>query len=257
MANDAAAAIPQTSARIGGDDSNVECAAVEFGMERSQDPALAAALHAAAGAGNRARVEELLALGADPNIHVDSAGNSVYAAARYPELRALLEAHGGTLDPYDLVWLDEDDEVLRRIAENPASAHDGCGGVFTAVCTRGKRELLMRLLDAGVRVPSNAGGCQSYLLEQPDMLGLLLERGGLDADYPTPEGVTLLHQLCRRDGRGRTMDRRTECATILVAAGATIDARDRDGATPLDWAVRHDIPDMIEFLRARRARSDR
>jgi ankyrin repeat protein len=223
-------------------------------MDRSPDLELAAALHAAARAGDRPRVEALLARGADPNIHVDSAGNSVFAAAAHPDLRALLVAHGGRLDPYDLVWLDEDDAVLRCIAEDPSSAYAGCGGVFTAVCTRGKRELMMRLLDAGVRVPPVAGGCQSYLLEQPDMLKLLLERGGLDPDYPGPEGVTLLHQLCRRDARGRTMDNRTECAAILLAAGASIDARDRDGATPLAWAIRNDVADMAAFLRPRGAR---
>ena len=26
---------------------------------------------------------------------------------------------GGTLDPYDLVWLDEDDEVMRRVSADP------------------------------------------------------------------------------------------------------------------------------------------
>ena len=83
-------------------------------------------------------------------------------------------AHGGKVDPYDLVWLDDDDEVMRRVTGDPESAHAGCGGVFTAVVTRGKRDLLARLLDAGIRVPPVAGGCQSYLLEKPDMLRMLL-----------------------------------------------------------------------------------
>ncbi|HEY2017527.1 MAG TPA: ankyrin repeat domain-containing protein [Bryobacteraceae bacterium] len=109
-----------------------------------------ASLHAAARIGDREMVELLLAHGADPNGHVNSAGNAVYAA-RTPEMRALLMARGGTLDPYDLVWLDEDDEVMRRVTEDPSSAELGCGGVFTAVCTRGKQDLLLRLLDAGGR----------------------------------------------------------------------------------------------------------
>ena len=82
---------------------------------------------------------------------------------------ALLEAHGGSLDPYDLVWKDEDDEVMRRVTADPKSAELGCGGVFTAVVTRGKRDLLKRLLDAGIRVPPLITGCQSYLLQCPDM----------------------------------------------------------------------------------------
>jgi ankyrin repeat protein len=112
----------------------------------------------------------------------------------------------------------------------------------------------MRLLDAGVKVPPVAGGCQSYLLESPDMLRLLLARGGLNPDYPTPEGVTLLHALCNRDVRGRTMKHREECAAILIEAGADISARDAEyHATPLEWATRNDLPDMIEFLRKRGA----
>jgi ankyrin repeat protein len=239
-------------------------AAAQFGhdaiarllLERGADPTWpdaddsprGAALHAAASAGNRQLVELLLAHGADPNGFVDSAGNAVFAA-KTADIRALLVAHGGMLDPYDLVWLDEDDEVMRRVTAEPASAHAGCGGVFTAVCTRGKRDLLMRLLDAGVRVPTTPDGCRSYLLEQPDMLHLLLQRGGLGPDYTDASGSTLLHDLWTRDERGRTMKHRTRCAAILLDAGATISAMDEQGATPLAYAVRNKLPDMVEFLR--------
>lgn len=244
-------------------------AAVEFGhehivrllLERGADPTWpdaddsprGAALHAAARAGNRALVDLLLAHGADPSANVDSAGNATFAA-RTPELRALLVKHGGTVDPYDLVWLGDDEGVMRAVRADPASAHAGCGGVYTAVVTRGNQKLLMRLLDAGVKVPPVAGGCQSYLLERPDMLRLLLARGGLNADYATPDGATLLHALCHRDERGRTMKHREECAAILLEAGADISARDAHSqSTPLDWAMRNDLPDMVDFLRKHRA----
>jgi ankyrin repeat protein len=243
-------------------------AAVQFGhdaiarvlLERGADPTWpdaddsprGAALHAAARAGNRPLVELLLAHGADPNGFVDSAGNAVFAA-KTADIRALLVAHGGTLDPYDLVWLDEDDEVVRRVTADPASAYAGCGGVFTAVCTRGKRDLLLRLLDAGVRVPATPDGCRSYFLEQPDMLRLLLRRGGLHPDYTDASGCTLLHALCTRDERGRTMKHRTACAAILLDAGAAISAVDTQGATPLAHAARNNLPDMVEFLRRRGA----
>ncbi|MGH7664519.1 MAG: ankyrin repeat domain-containing protein [Gemmatimonadaceae bacterium] len=235
-------------------------AIVQLLLERGADPTWpdadesprGAALHAAARAGNRPLVELLLAHGADPNGFVDSAGNAVYAA-RTADIRALLVGLGGTLDPYDLVWLDEDDEVVRRLTADPTSAYAGCGGVFTAVCTRGKRDLLARLLDAGIRVPTTPNGCRSYLLEQPDMLRLLLERGGLDPDYTDAAGTTLLHALCTRDDRGRAMKHRTKCAAILLDAGATISARDEQGATPLAYALRSDLPDMVDFLRRRGA----
>jgi ankyrin repeat protein len=211
-----------------------------------------AALHAAARNGDRAIVELLLAHGADPNGFVDAAGNAMYAA-RTKEIRALLAAHGGTLDPYDLVWMDEDEEAVRRITEDPNSAFAGCGGVLTAVCTRGKRDLLVRLLDMGVRVPPVAGGCQSYLLENPGMLRLLLA-SGMSPDYANWQNLTFLHLLCGRDVRNRTMAHRTECASILLDAGATISARDHDyRSTPLAWAARNNLPDMVEFLLRRGA----
>lgn len=207
-------------------------------------------LHEAARAGRRDVVEELLRQGADPNIHVDAAGNAVFAGARFPEIRALLEAHGGRLDPYDLVWLDEDDEVVRRIAADPSSAHAGCGGVYPAIVTRRKRELLVRLLDAGVRVPAAPCGCRSYLLEDVEMLRLLLARGGLDPNYPDDTGATLLHDLCRYGDAAI----RAQCADILLAAGADAHAADRDGVTPLALATRQGQADLVAAFERQRRR---
>jgi ankyrin repeat protein len=241
--------------------------AVEFGhddivrllLERGADPTWpelnaerGGALHAAARAGNRALVELLLAHGADPNAHSDSGGNSVYAA-KTREIRELIEAHGGTVDPYDLVWMDDDDEVMRRVTADPKSAELGCGGVFTAVVTRGKRDLLKRLLDAGIRVPNVVTGCQSYLLEQPDMLRTLLDHG-MNPDTCNWQGQTMLHMLCRQDKDGKDRELNTRRAGMLLDAGANISAReDQFSATPLGWAALSNNIGMVRFLLARGA----
>jgi ankyrin repeat protein len=244
-------------------------AAVVFGhdaivrllLDRGADPAWAegadgprgTALHAAARRGDIALVDLLLDHGADPNAHVDAAGSATYAA-RTPEIRARLLARGGVLDCYDLVWLNEDDEVVRRVTADPAAADAGCGGVFTAAATLGKRDLVARLIAAGARVPAVVGGCRSYLLEDPEILRLLLTSGAMDPDGLNAEGATALHDLCGRDGRGRPRDHRLACAALLLDAGASIDARDREtGATPLAWAMRHDLPDIAAYLRSRGA----
>jgi ankyrin repeat protein len=210
------------------------------------------ALHAASRAGDQALVELLLAHGADPNSYIDSSGSATYVA-RTPELRALLFAHGGTLDAFDLVWMGEDDEIVRRVKADPTAANTGCGGVFTAACKLGKRDLVVRLLAAGARVPSVVTGCRSYLMSDPDLLRLLLQ-SGMNPDLPNWLHMTPLHDLCGRDGRGRPQPHRIECANILLDAGATISARDEDyRSTPLAWAARANLPDMVELLLSRGA----
>lgn len=207
------------------------------------------ALHAAARTGNRPLVELLLAHDADPNGAIDSSGSATYVA-RTRELRALLMAHGGTLNPYDLVWLEEEDEAVRRVSAHPASAVTGCGGVLAAACKLGKRDLLVRLLDAGARVPPVLTECRSYLLGDPAML-LLLLNSGMDPDLPDWQRATPLHELCGRDGRGRPRPHRIECAKILLDAGAKISARDEDyRSTPLAWAARNNLADILAFLLA-------
>lgn len=235
-------------------------AVVRLLLDRGADPSWpegadaprGAALHAAARAGDRPMVELLLAHGADPNSWIDSSGSATYAA-RTREIRALLIAHGGTLDAYDLIWLGEDDEAVRRVAADPSAANAGCGGALAAACKLGKRDLLVRLLEAGARVPPVLTACRSYLLRDPGMLRLLLA-SGMDPDLPNWQRATPLHDLCGRDGRGRPRPARAECAVILLDAGADVSARDEDyRSTPLAWAARNDLPDMVELLLARGA----
>src|SRR5262249_13727982 len=173
-------------------------------------------------------------------------GSATWIAST-PEIRDLLVAHGGTLEPY-LIWLNEDNEAMRRVAEDP---HAAClGDALTTVCTLGKRELLDRLLQSGVRIPSVLTGCQGYLLEHADMLRTLLAHG-MSPDLMNWQHQTLLHHLCSApDDSGRNVER----AAILLDAGATITARDHEyQSTPLAWASRTGAAPMVEFLLARAA----
>ena len=93
-----------------------------------------------------------------------------------------------------------------------------------------------------------------YLLEDPEILRILLSSAAMDPNLPNWQRATPLHDLCGRDGRGRARDHRIECAAILLEAGANINAKDEEyRSTPLAWAARNDLSDMVEFLLARGA----
>ena len=125
------------------------------------------------------------------------------------------------------------------------------GEAFTTVCTLGKRELLERLFEAGVRVPPIITGCQTYLLEDADMLRALLAHG-MTPDVMNWQRQTLLHHACCRTGEGA--DAALERAAILLDAGADLTARDDEyRSTPLAWAARAGALPMVEFLLARGA----
>jgi ankyrin repeat protein len=211
-------------------------------------------LHAAAAAGRRELVELLLANGADPNSSVDSSGNAVVASAT-PEIRALLVARGGTPDPYDTSWID-DDEELRRVARDPRETAR-VSAAFAMVVGDGRRDRLERLLTAGLRVPSVLTGCQSYLLTHADMLRALLAHG-MSPDVMNWQRQTLLHHICRQPEMKRWISSGAadalQKAAILLDAGADISARDEEyRSTPLAWAARSGAVEMVRFLLSRGA----
>ena len=95
--------------------------------------------------------------------------------------------------------------------------------------------------------------CRGYLLGDPELLRLLLE-SGMDPNLPNWQRATPLHDVCTRDGRGRANPKRAECAVVLLEAGADLLARDAEcRSTPLAWAARSDLPDMVELLLSRGA----
>jgi ankyrin repeat protein len=197
-------------------------------------------LHAASRMGNLAMVKLLLDHGADPNEDIDSTSPPTAFAAT-PEIRALLESHGGGLGLYDTTWIEHDDELLRQVAADPSDTHR-IGAAFTMSADR--PDLLARLLGAGLRMPAVHTSCQGYLLNT-DALRTLLAHG-MSPDQMNWQHQTLLHHASTRET--------SECAAILLDAGATMTARDDDyRSTPLAWAARAGRPQMVEFLLSRGA----
>jgi ankyrin repeat protein len=230
-------------------------AAVEFGnddiarllLERGANPTWdepaaprGSALHSASARGSLDMVTLLLDHGADPNEDVDSTASALAFAAT-PEIRALLQSHGAGLDDFDTSEFEHDDEALRRFAADPGNSHR-VGAAFTMSADR--PELLDRLHGAGLRMPAVHTACQGYLLKA-DALPTLLAHG-MSADQMNWQRQTLLHLASAANS--------SECAAILLDAGATMTARDEEyRSTPLGWAARTNSTVLIEFLLSRGA----
>lgn len=79
--------------------------------------------------------------------------------------------------------------------------------------------------------------------------GVGILRGGVPADRgrrePTPGGLTALHYAARHN--------HVEVAARLLAAGATLDAREANAITPLLMAISNNNVDVARFLLAREA----
>jgi uncharacterized protein len=197
-------------------------------------------LHLAASKGNLAMVKMLLEHGADPDEDIDSASSAAVFAAT-PEIRALIESHGATRSAYDTTGLEGDDEELRRLAADPSAAFR-IGAALTM--SAGRPELLARLLEAGLRMPDVHTSCQGYLVNATALRTLLAH--GMSPDQMNWQHQTLLHHASAGDN--------TECARILLDAGAILTIRDDDyRSTPLGWAARVNSPTLAEFLLSRGA----
>jgi ankyrin repeat protein len=225
-------------------------AAVEFGhndiarllLERGANPRWeepdaprGTSLHSASRIGNLAMVKLLLEHGADPNEEIDSTASPMVFAAT-PEIRTLLESHGG--EP-----IRNDDEVVKALSADSSNT-ERVGTAFTMSADR--PDMLARLLGAGLRMPAVHTCCQGYLLK-PDALRTLLAHG------MSPDQMNWQHQTLLHHASGSWQDT-SECAAILLDAGATMTARDDDyRSTPLAWAARANRPTMVEFLLSRGA----
>jgi ankyrin repeat protein len=209
--------------------------------EESNDAPHGMSLHWASRRGNLALVQLLLRHGADPNEPIDSSASPANWAAT-EEIRSLIQSHGGEAGIYDPGWVASDPALLKRVAASPAEHMERIGAAF--VMSVETPDLLRRLLDAGLRMPSIFTSCQTYLLDT-EALRILLAHG-MTPDQMNWQRQTLLHHAAALD--------KPECAAILLDAGATLNARDDEyRSTPLAWAARANKSRMVEFLLSRGA----
>ena len=178
--------------------------------------------------------------GADPHEDIDSTSRALAFAAT-PDVREFLESYEKGPDIWEATWVDDDD-ALRSVAADPAAHLYRIGAAITMNADRPDR--LARLLDAGLRMPAVHTACQGYLINAGALRALLAH--GMSPDQMNWQHQTLLHLASTKET--------SECAAILVDAGASMTARDDEYlSTPLAWAARTNRPEVVEFLLSRGA----
>ena len=185
--------------------------------------------------------------------HVDSSGSATYAARTPRAARSCCaRAAGSTLRP-GLAGRGRRGRAPRgrRSRARPTPAAAACSR-RPARC--GKRDLVVRLLAAGARVPPVVTAAGPTCWKTPSMLrAAARERHG-----PRPARTGSARPRCTTSagataaaGRARTG---AECAAHPARRRRPISARDEEyRSTPLAWAARNDLPDMVELLLARGA----
>lgn len=210
----------------------------------------------------------LIAGGVDVNGRIENGGTPLHVAANknYPEIvTALLEAganvnvrdddgetplhraslNNGTESVSLLVKAGADIEAMDNLLDSPLhyAAEGNAVGSIAA------------LLDAGARIDSVGYGGRTPLFEaifwdNPEAVALLLRRGAnvnfrIDLENDNTHGESPLHTAA--------MCANTEIISLLLEAGADIEAMSVRGKKPIDYAVRDNRTDIVLFLMSRGA----
>ena len=214
----------------------------------------------------------LLERGADPNVHVFTAGSAAYRAyhSRNPEMIALIEKYGGWIDPGSAGYARQT-EIARKMLAGEIDSHFEPSYVYGdsvaeqllwGGASSGTVDIVRMALES-VDWPPDDGRWFSKLLrplhniedygtqqqaECFECFKLILARCGphhREPDY----GRTMLHFVAAGDDSFAV-----PFATALLDAGARLDIRDDLlKSTPLGWACRWGRVEMVKLFLVRGA----
>lgn len=133
-------------------------------------------------------------------------------------------------------------DVIKKLLKagvdvNAANAH-GVRPVHVALDTASMQLLLDAGADLTATLPPRNCFCSASVIE-------LLIQAGADVNSRGITGRTMLMDCCIND---YTMEERRRLVTLLLGAGASVEARDNEGAAVLHHAARTRDPDFLRFL---------
>lgn len=229
-------------------------------------------LRACARSGNVLMAEILLKHGANATTNVYAATSALFEAYKRRDERmiALLEQHGGRLNPVDAAALGLVDQATRWLADDAKTLAAAGGKKDAAVAwellwgaiespSPEIVELVLRQVDWPEDDPRWYGILENGLYLGPESdrarhieaFRLVMDRS--NPNVRSVHGTTLLHEITASRG-GLTASDRIAYAMLVVNRGARLDIRDDLlKSTPLGWACRWGRLEMVELLLERGA----
>ncbi len=224
-------------------------------------------LHQASRAGFTEIVEQLIAKGTDVNVK-DKAGSpplQFAASEGHEDIVKLLVAKGANVNATSIFGghalgdaaLAGHEDIIKLLIASGAKVNLNAeihlragyrGTALHAAATGGHSTIVDLLIANGADVNINSrNGTQLHMAARcrddtcAEIVKKLLSKGA-DVNAKDPrQGDTPLHIAARRGSR--------KAAELLVGAGANVNAKDKDGHTPLWFAKKEGKTEMIEFLR--------
>ncbi|KAF7337657.1 ANK-REP-REGION domain-containing protein [Mycena sanguinolenta] len=191
-------------------------------------------------------------LGADGSRHVQYLSIALACAARAANLKMceILISEGANINFLDADFYDctvlcfasatqnlELVHSLLKSGADPNLSGEFSRSLLTAVQSN-KLGIIQALLAAGAVV--NGYELLSYT-RSLELFRLFLECGA-DPNYEDILGGTPLHYICYDDANGRA------CAELLLQFGAKVEKANRDGHTPVDFAMNENKPGIVKVL---------